>query len=98
MDDWNNPYLRKLRSISIGDSGLSEQVTDTYYHDKKVIEQGLQSSDPNERDQARKAGERIRKNNINKTVMRLRKDLVDLHRKGDKGGIEEIHKVIKKNE
>lgn len=98
MDDWDNPYLQKLRSISVGSSGLSESKTDTYFHDKQVIEQGLKSLDPNERKQAQKASEKIRRNSLNGKVMKLRKELVGLHRSNDVGGVKEIHEVIKKNE
>lgn len=94
--NWNNAYLQKLRSISIGTTGIEARVTDTNFFDKQIVEKGLKSSDPNERDQARKAGERIRKNNQNGKVRGLRKELVKLHKEGKTNEIKEIHEVIKK--
>lgn len=62
---------------------------DTRKSDYEEIEKGLNSKDPNDRRQAKIASERIRAES--RDTSRMRQELVEAHRAGNKGKIEELH-------
>lgn len=65
------------------------KIMDTRKDDYKIIEQGLKSSDPETRRQAHIAKEKVGAESDK--VRGMRQELVDAHRSGNKGRIEEIH-------
>ena len=62
---------------------------DNREHDRKIIEQGLKSKNPNDKRQARIANERI--NAESKETRQMRDQLVEAHKSKNKGKIEELH-------
>jgi len=66
---------------------------DTRRHDREIIEKGLKSKDPNDRRQAKIANERI--NAESKGTREMRNELVEAHKYGNKGKIEELHHRMK---
>lgn len=67
-------------------------MSDTRNEDYKIIEKGLKSRDFNEQRQAYIARERI--NSESCETRHMREQLVEAHRHGDRGAVEEISKRL----
>lgn len=67
-------------------------------HDIKEVEKGLKSSDPNIRDKAHKAGERIKNERHDKRVVEMRKRMIEETKKGRGDNANDIREDIQKHQ